>query len=282
VLQVHVLFETSSWVPFGTNGYRADCNHVLFSQVLVINHDDSQKAWFKRDAFNPVPIAFAQTNYETSGATFGLFTGYGAAQSSTPYQMSFCYFDPLSPGLMFSGVVTSTACPTGYKPCNSWCGDTTSRYFRTDPENPSFSGVAWNENGHGHLSNKLVSYGLRSSYNPQLVSTTAAAATSRANAGISEEALGSNSSSSTSNDARNAQIAAGVLAGLLFIAFIIIIVLAVRASRKPRGDLKPPPPSSTKEPRPIAVRTGSVHAGVAPESSKYEIGKTSAEEAQDL
>ena len=59
-------------------------------------------------------------------------------------------------GLHFSGY---TNC---YKKCDNWCEDTSSPYFRTSAvDDKSRNGVAFNENGHKPLKNRLVTAGIR-------------------------------------------------------------------------------------------------------------------------
>ena len=48
-----------------------------------------------------------------------------------------------------------------YKVCSNWVVDDQSPYFRSASTNPSFGGVAFNVNGYGTLTKKLISVGLR-------------------------------------------------------------------------------------------------------------------------
>ncbi len=49
-----------------------------------------------------------------------------------------------------------------YKLCNSWCGDTTTHFYRTDGDDGvSFNGVAFRENGHTNVGYKAMSVGIR-------------------------------------------------------------------------------------------------------------------------
>ena len=49
-----------------------------------------------------------------------------------------------------------------YKQCDSWCGDTSSPYFRTDGDpGGSYNGVAFNQNGHTNVGYKTMSVGIR-------------------------------------------------------------------------------------------------------------------------
>ena len=49
-----------------------------------------------------------------------------------------------------------------YKQCWSWCGDTSSPYFRTDGDDGgAYNGVSFNQNGHTNVSYKTMSVGIR-------------------------------------------------------------------------------------------------------------------------
>ena len=50
--------------------------------MLTINHDSGQKAWFKQQQRSVFMIA--NTNYFTTGSTFGLWTPYGVV-AGYPY-----------------------------------------------------------------------------------------------------------------------------------------------------------------------------------------------------
>ncbi len=102
----------------------------------------------------------ANYNYYVGGSTFGLWNGFGVAPQSYQYQIQICdAASGLAAQLMVSGF---TGC---YKECNSWCSDESTAYFRMQsPNNPgAYLGNAWNENGHGNVGLKLVSYGVRQS-----------------------------------------------------------------------------------------------------------------------
>ncbi len=101
----------------------------------------------------------ANYNYYVGGSNFGLWNGFGVAPQSYQYQIQICDITTdLSPELMVSGY---TSC---YKQCNDWCGDGSTAYFRMQsPNHGAYLGNAWNENGHGNVGLKLVSYGVRQS-----------------------------------------------------------------------------------------------------------------------
>jgi hypothetical protein len=143
--------------PFATSGYRSDCRRVPFNDILTINHATNQRAWFKQTS--RTAFLMANYNYYVGGSNFGLWNGFGVAPQSYQYQIQICDITTdLSPELMVSGY---TSC---YKQCNDWCGDGSTAYFRMQsPNHGAYLGNAWNENGHGNVGLKLVSYGVRQS-----------------------------------------------------------------------------------------------------------------------
>ena len=112
--------------------------------------------WKNKTAFTKsgAPITFTG-NYNKIADTYGLWTAQGAASTGYQYQMLICD-TPFYKGLHLSGY---TNC---YKKCGHWCNDTSSSYFRTSAvSSPSFSGVAFNQNGHRALPKRLISAGIR-------------------------------------------------------------------------------------------------------------------------
>jgi hypothetical protein len=156
--------EWSALAPYGLNGYRTDCTKLAFQEVVAINHDAGQVAWFKQKDLNPKTIVMAQTNYNVPGATYALWTGFGVATSSLDYQFLLCDSpsNVLNPGLFFSGytVDAGSGCT---KLCGSWCNDLSSLYFRISAgsNGNSYLGVPFGENGHRSVGSRLVSYGIR-------------------------------------------------------------------------------------------------------------------------
>ena len=126
---------------------------------MFIDHQTGSKAYFTQRDQTPIKAA---GNYGNGGSAYGLWDGVltdgvGANASSNThlvYQLLIC------DSSFFSGFFVSgyTNC---YKRCDWWCGDTKSPYFRTASADPRFNGVAFNENGHRALSNRLISVGLR-------------------------------------------------------------------------------------------------------------------------
>ncbi|GMV38538.1 MAG: hypothetical protein AMXMBFR64_02540 [Myxococcales bacterium] len=140
--------------PYGTDGYRTACGAVAWSEVLYVNHTANQKAWFKRDI--DLDLTFGATGYDSTGGSFGTWSGYGVASASTKYQVMVCDTSGLFGAIMTTGY---NGC---WKYCNNWCNDGSATYFRTDADSGgSFNGVAFNENGHQTVSTKLMSVGIR-------------------------------------------------------------------------------------------------------------------------
>ena len=124
---------------------------------MFIDHQTGSKAYFSQRDQTPIK---ATGNYGNRGSAYGLWDrvltdGVGASSNTHfVYQLLVCDHSFFS-GFFVSGY---TGC---YKYCNSWCSDSLSPYFRTASTDLRFSGVAFNENGHRALSNRLISVGLR-------------------------------------------------------------------------------------------------------------------------
>ena len=140
--------------PYGVPGYRTDCRNIPFTEVLYVNNENGQKAWFTRQ--NSSPVTISNLGYNVAGNVLGLWTPHGVASTSYNYQLNICDDGWMWVGLMMTGY---TNC---WKQCNSWCSDTSSPYFRTDGDDGgSYNGVAFNENGHKNVSYKTMSVGIR-------------------------------------------------------------------------------------------------------------------------
>ncbi|XP_028412654.1 uncharacterized protein LOC114535551 [Dendronephthya gigantea] len=133
-------------------GYRADCNNIPFTEVIFVDEKSKQKAAFKKSGS---PVTFTG-NYDKRANAYGLWTAQGVATTQYKYQMLICD-TTFYKGLHFSGFTKNC-----YKQCNNWCSDTTSAYFRTSAvSHQSYKGVAFNQNGHKPLPNRLISAGIR-------------------------------------------------------------------------------------------------------------------------
>jgi len=153
---VHISTEVAynSGKPYGTAGYRSDCRRVLFNQVMYVNHDANQVARFARD--NTQQVTVHATGYHVDGSTLGHWTAKAGASTGYKYQLNICDGGWRWVGLMMTGY---TNC---WKQCGSWCGDTSSPYFRTDGDDGgSYNGVSFNENGHTNVGYKTMSVGIR-------------------------------------------------------------------------------------------------------------------------
>ncbi|MCB9738547.1 MAG: DUF4215 domain-containing protein [Deltaproteobacteria bacterium] len=155
--EVHIATELSSNVAYGSDGYRADCRDLTFSEVLYVRHDNGDKAWFARDGGSKTTAA--ANGYSTSGDKLGTWSAKGGkASGSWKYQLLIC-----DGAWMWTGFFISGIHPSGcIKACNSWCGDQTTHYYRYDGDNGgSYNGVSFAENGHTNVAAKLMSVGLR-------------------------------------------------------------------------------------------------------------------------
>ncbi len=101
--KVRIANEVTYSYPYASHGYRSDCRNTVFNDVIAINHDNGQVAWFKQQSRST--FKFSSTNYFTTGSAYGLWTGFGvAATSSWSYQMGICDSGAnLAPGLWMSG-----------------------------------------------------------------------------------------------------------------------------------------------------------------------------------
>lgn len=125
-----------------------------FTEIIFVDHQTGEKAYFKRRVNQPITAA---DNYGKTADTYGFWDAYGVGvDSSFSYQLLIC--DHVS---FYSGFFVAGYYDDCNKGCAAWCGDGVSPYFRTAASDGTFSGVAFNVNGHRHHSNKLISVGLR-------------------------------------------------------------------------------------------------------------------------
>ncbi|XP_020618618.1 uncharacterized protein LOC110056480 [Orbicella faveolata] len=142
----------SAQFPYGSDGYRTNCNNIPFTEIIFVDHQTGAKVYFKRQTNFPITAA---VNYGNAAAA-GLWHGVGASNAYS-YQLLICD-DSFYSGFFISGYTSNC-----YKRCNNWCGDRASPYFRTASTNAGYRGVAFNTNGHhpNIPSNRLISIGLR-------------------------------------------------------------------------------------------------------------------------
>ena len=152
---VHIATETSSIQNYGTPGYRSNCQNIPFSDILYHQHDNDERAWFT--AQSGVEFTIAGLGYSANYSTMNtLFDAHGVATTNYNYQLNICDSSWMHTGIMISGYTGCT------KACNSWCSDYTTPYFRSNGDSgSSYTGVAFNENGHGNVGNKTMSVGIR-------------------------------------------------------------------------------------------------------------------------
>ena len=152
---VHLQTQTTYTGTYGSSGYRTDCRDIPFSDVLYVNHNSNEKAWFSTK--NGSTKTIRGLGYNADGGSIGtVFTAHGVAATNTDYQLMVCDTSWMWVGLMISGY---NGC---YKACGSWCNDTSSQYYRTDgSDTGSYNGIAFKENGHTTVSYKTMSVGLR-------------------------------------------------------------------------------------------------------------------------
>jgi hypothetical protein len=103
-LQVHLLTELTSAVPYGVTGYRSDCRNSPYNGIMTIDHSLGQAgnnvAWFLLDRSSVSSNAFiaAESLNDLSYRfdRFGLWTGFGAASNAaSKFQIGVC--DAVSP-----------------------------------------------------------------------------------------------------------------------------------------------------------------------------------------
>ena len=119
---------------------------------MFVDEKSKEKAAFTKSGST---VKFSD-NYDKRADAYGLWTAQGVPSTKYKYQMLICDTS-FYKGLHFSGYTGNC-----YKKCDLWCGDTSSPYFRTAAvTSKSYSGVAFNENGHRPKSDRLISAGIR-------------------------------------------------------------------------------------------------------------------------
>ncbi|KAL9972054.1 hypothetical protein ACROYT_G018293 [Oculina patagonica] len=141
----------SAQFPYGSDGYRTNCNNISFTEIIFIDHQTGTKVYFKRRTNQPVTAA---DNYGKAAGTYGLWDGVGASNAYS-YQLLICDTS------FYSGFLVSGYTGNCYKKCTEWCSDNSSPFFRTATTYSGHGGVAFNVNGHYTYSNRLISVGLR-------------------------------------------------------------------------------------------------------------------------
>ncbi|KAJ7377089.1 hypothetical protein OS493_030683 [Desmophyllum pertusum] len=149
----------SAQFPYGSDGYRTNCNNIPFTEIIFVDHQTGNKAYFKRHVNQTITAA---DNYGNTAGTYGLWEGVGAVDNAYSYQLLICD-DSLYSGFFISGYTGSCYKGSYTEGCRNWCSDRVSPYFRTAATRSDLSGVAFNTNGHppNIPSNRLISVGLR-------------------------------------------------------------------------------------------------------------------------
>ena len=120
--------------------------------MIFVDETTKERAAFNKSG----PAVTFSGNFNKMADVFGLWTAHGVASTDFQYQMLICDTD-FYKGLHFSGYVDGC-----FKECDGWCNDNNSPFFRTSPVSyADYQGVAFNENGHRILSNRLISAGIR-------------------------------------------------------------------------------------------------------------------------
>jgi len=148
--------------PYGSAGYRTNCNNIPFQEIIFVDHQTGEKMFFKRmiqygvivgPIWGQFPIT-AANNYGNQGGVYGWWHGVGP-NNFYKYQLLICD-DPFYSGFLVSGYTDNC-----YKECANWCSDSESPYFRTASTSAAYKGVAFNNNGNRPLNKTLMSVGLR-------------------------------------------------------------------------------------------------------------------------
>ncbi|XP_022787959.1 uncharacterized protein LOC111327912 [Stylophora pistillata] len=137
--------------PYGSDGYRTNCNDISFTEIIFVDHQTRGTAYFKRRTGQSIR---ASLNYGKQANTYGLWDGVGT-NNAYSYQLLICDTS------FYSGFFVSGYTGNCYKHCNTWCADLYSPYFRTTSTGDNYKGVAFNINGHRTVNYRLISVGLR-------------------------------------------------------------------------------------------------------------------------
>jgi len=160
----NISVSTTNGTAYGTNGYSRDLRALPFKEILYVRHSDGAKDWFSRNSGTTLKVEdhISGGVISTSGSTFGLWTGGGGASTAYSYQLVIGDKSWMQVGLMISGYTSSC-----YKANGSWCGDTSSNYYRVNGEGNgvadygAYRGVSFRQNGHQNVSNQSMSVGVR-------------------------------------------------------------------------------------------------------------------------
>ncbi len=157
---VHLLTELTTTIIgiYGVDGYRGNSlvKSSLFNEVLLIKHNTNIKYTLKReDKLKSTINSYGIPYKEEESIKWIIGSPSGNILVNYKFNLMICDGTWMQTGIMFTGDFG------GNKSCENWQSDRTSWYFRHDgdynPNNNSYHGVAFAENGHTNLTNKLVS-----------------------------------------------------------------------------------------------------------------------------
>ncbi|XP_022804320.1 uncharacterized protein LOC111341593 [Stylophora pistillata] len=137
-------------LPYGTNGYRTDCNHIQFREILFVDELEGDHAFFTHQSGSSLVMA---GNYQKQFP--GFWKAGGVADTRYHYQLLICNTK------FYSGFLLTGNFYVCRIRCTYWCSDKISPFFRTAANSSVFTGVAFNINGHRSLKSRLISVGLR-------------------------------------------------------------------------------------------------------------------------
>eukprot|EP00960_Hanusia_phi_P038606 753509-Hanusia_phi.AAC.6 len=163
--------------PYGYSGYRTDCRHYPFNEVLYRLQNDEQNlqgadyAYFRAVGRKPVIASLDDWGIYPINDVYGNLTFFRVCDNPEPipYQLLICA-NGLTTGFFMSGLEQTSACKSGWKSCTNWCRDKSSLYFRhaysprsnrNDGALVNFTGVSFNQNGFGVSPRQRMSVGIR-------------------------------------------------------------------------------------------------------------------------
>lgn len=148
---------------YAINGYRANnlVKQQSFKEVLFVNHISPEvKYIFTRDdGIEKSILSYGIPYNEEENIFWTIKSPTNHQIQNYKFNLMICDGVWMQTGLIFTGSYSG-----GGKQCGSWEGDTSTWYFRHDGDNPNhtnYSGVAFAENGHRNVTNKLVSVLIR-------------------------------------------------------------------------------------------------------------------------
>ncbi|EKX49450.1 hypothetical protein GUITHDRAFT_136113 [Guillardia theta CCMP2712] len=151
-------------LPYGTDGYRADCRNYPFSEVLYVQHlEQGVLSSNFQDGGDVITVYRAVSRSPTTvmggswtaagweeaslrggvaGDVYGRYLWrmydfgdkHGGGMWDEEMQLNVCAAGRETAGFFFSGVERTAACQDGWKSCSDWCKDEVSKYSRASQE----------------------------------------------------------------------------------------------------------------------------------------------------